>query len=384
MAKKNLPAPGGGDDELIPEVHSGDNVRASWPFSLHQIRSNISHCSTEGKEAMVSAFLWCTDPKHPVSRNDFAHRVGYSGNVIYKVLSGKYRHPSEGTQMDVPAKLVKATKEFLRLEKERFLGGRREFILTPTAKRIFTACDLARESQTPVFLTGRSHIGKTMALEYYAASNNHGRTSYTRMKAASGLGGMIRRMAERHGVSPNGNTADLIERIKTAVTPDMCLILDEMHLLMYTYRKASFFGCMEVIREIYDETGCGMVLCGTQLLLDKVNEGKHGEMEQLLRRGVHRVVLPQMPTKADLSAILKHHGLEFPKAADVIDVAGIQEKPLELLRQLAKQDGLKSITERIRYARKLSAKENRNLTWEAFCHAHLIIASQADPDTGRW
>lgn len=370
-------------DAEVPEVYSGDNVRASWPFSMHTLRSNIAHCSPDGKEAIIAAFLWCTDNKHPVTRDEFARRVGYSGNVIYKVMTGRYKHPTTGAQLDVPPELIKSIREFLALEKDRWLGGRTEFIVTPTAKRIFTACDLARESQTPVFLTGPSHIGKTMALEHYTSANNHGRTSYTRMKAASGLGGMVRRIAERHGVSPNGNTADLIDRIKNAITPDMCVILDETHLLMYTYRRAAFFACMEVIREIYDETGCGMVLCGTQILLDKISEGRNGEMEQLLRRGVHRVVLPPMPTKGDLSAILRHHGLDMPKPTDEVEVSGIKDRPLDLLRQLAKRDGLKSITERIRYARKIAAKTDKPLSWELITQAHLIIASQADGN-GAW
>jgi hypothetical protein len=41
-------------------------VRASWNFSLDKLRTNIAHCSPEGKEALVSAFLWCIDSRHPV------------------------------------------------------------------------------------------------------------------------------------------------------------------------------------------------------------------------------------------------------------------------------------------------------------------------------
>jgi DNA transposition AAA+ family ATPase len=364
----------------VKEQYSGDNVRASWPFSLHNIRNNLSHCSPEGRDALVSAFLWCTDNKHPIRREDFATRVDYSANVIYKLLSGKYVHPDSKKQMDVPPDLVRNIKHFLALERERFLGGANEFVLTPTAKKIFTSCDLARESQSPVFLWGPSHIGKTWALERYAADNNHGRTVYFRMKAASGLGGMVRRMCEGLGVSPNSNTAELTDRIKRAVTRDMLLIFDELHLLMYTYRRASFFGCLEVIREIYDEVQCGVVLCGTRLMLDKINEGQRGEMEQLLRRGVHRTALPDMPTKADLTAILEHWKLSFPREGLDVSVQGIHEKPYEVVRQLAKKNGLKAITERLRYGRKLAQKRGGRLTWEDFIEAHLTIAEQANAE----
>lgn len=367
------------DETPVPENHSGDNVRASWPFSLHQIRSNIAHCSPQAKEVMVSAFLWCTEAKHPIHRNEFARRVKYSANVIYKVYSGKYRN-SDGVQLDIPEKLISATVNFLRLEKERSLGDRNEFVLTPTAKRIHTACDLARESQTPVFIVGRSQIGKTWALEAYAEEKNHGATPYIRMKAASGLGGMARRIAVKLGISPDSNTANLIDYIKNALTKDMLPIFDELHLLMYTYRRSSFFACLEVLREIIDEVGCGAVFCGTQLLMDKIRAGEKGEMEQLLKRGVHRVVLPNMATKKDLTAILEKWGLPFPKKGEIVSVQSIDDEPYAVLRNLAKHNGLKAITERMRYAGKIAQKSKAQLTWEHFLEAHLTIESESQPE----
>ncbi len=367
-----------------PQPIGGDNVRATWKFSLHDVRMNMSHCGAEAKAVMIEAFLWCIDPAHPVTLQEFAKAIGYDPTTVWKVLAGKYKAPGDGTRLDVPAKMVKNTRDYLQLEKERIGGGKTEFVKTPTAKRIFTACDLARESQTPVFVTGPSHIGKTWAFESYTANNNHGRTIHVRMKAATGLGGMIRRISKKVGNSDNGNTADMIDRIKRALAPNTLLILDEVHLLQYTYRINSFFACLEVIREIYDEVGCGLVLCGTKLLLERMEEGKHGEMEQLLRRRVHRVVLPSMPTKADLEAIFAFNGLDFPERdQEVVIDAGkekIREKPRAIVRQLAKVNGLKAITERLRYGRKLAAKSKRSLTWHDFVDAHLRIEKQAEPE----
>lgn len=369
-------------EKHVPEIFTGDTVRASWPFSLQSIRSNIHHCSPEGREALISAFLWCIDPKHPVRRADFARAVGYSENTIYKIYTGKYVDAANGRQLDVPAKLVTSIKEFLALERERFLGGKKEFVLTPTAKRIFLACDIARESQTPVFLWGRSHIGKTWALEQYAQDNDHGKSVYIRMKAIAGVGGMVRRICERLGISPKCATADLVDRIKNAVTPNMLLLLDEVHLLMYTYRIASFFACMEVLREIHDETSCGMVICGTKILLEKISQGAQGEMEQFLRRGVHRFALPDMPTKKDLAAIFEHHGLEFPARDLVLSVQGIKVKPYDVIRYLAKDHGLKAITERIRYGKKLAGRAGEDFTWNHVVRAHLTISTES-PDQER-
>jgi DNA transposition AAA+ family ATPase len=158
------------------------------------------------------------------------------------------------------------------------------------------------------------------------------------------------------------------------------LILDELHELLYTYRRASFFACIEVIREIYDEVECGMILCGTKLLEEGLQAGKDREMQQIMRRGVHRVSLPDMPTRGDLAAILKANGLEFPDKAARVTVQRIEERPYELLRMLAKRAGLKAITERLRYARKLASRRNKDLAWEHFVEAHLTIEKETQPE----
>jgi DNA transposition AAA+ family ATPase len=376
------------NEETGPQLAPGNNVRSTWQFSLHDVRINMSHCAAEAKAVMIEAFLWCIDPQHPITRQEFAKAIGYDPTTVWKVYAGKYNAP-DGTRLDVPSKMLKAAHQFLELEKERVHGGKTEFVMTPTARKIFTHCDLARESQTPGFVIGPSHIGKTWAFEAYTPMNNHGRTVHVRMKAACGLGGMVRRISGKVGNSEKGNTAALIDRIKRALTPNTLVILDEVHLLQYTYRIQSFFACMEVIREIYDEVGCGMVLCGTKLFIDRIEEGKHGEMEQILRRGVHRLVLPNMPTVTDLTAIFEHNGLEFPEPnAEVIiqfrasdgKTGTVREQPRAVIRQLAKLNGLKAITERLRYGRKLAAKARTKLTWHHFVDAHLRIERQATAD----
>ena len=370
-----------------PETNSGNNVRASWNFSLHDIRVNLAHCSHEAKEALVACFLWSIDPKHPVTRQEFAAAIGADPSTVYRLYAGKYINSTTRERLEAPAKLVQAAKVWLARQRKAYTP-QSDFILTPTAGRIWSTCRLALESHSIAFLWGRSHIGKTWALEKFAGDNNHGRTIYVRMKAASGLGGMVRRINERCGNSDRCNTADAVDRIKAALSPDMLLIIDEVHLLQYTYRLSSFFACMEVIREIHDEVGCGMVLCGTQLLLQKMNAGGHGEMEQLMRRGVHKCQLPEMPTRGDLAAILDHHGIPFPAKKDAtnitVDGQHITEQPYDLLRQLAKVEGLKAICERLRYAGKIASKARRAATMAHFVEADVRIKANRFADLNDW
>jgi hypothetical protein len=379
---ENLPVKAS-ETEIIPldADSQGVNFRSSWNMSLDQIRPAIAHYAVEAKETLVAAFRWCIDPRHPVPKPDFARRVGASDNLIYKIYTGNYRHPETKAIIQPSTDLLRKIREFLNLEKERYEAGDNQFVATPTAKKIALVCELARESGTVAFLESPSHIGKSWALEHHTSANNHGRTIYVRMGAASGLGGMIRRIANAIGISAASNSADLIQRIKKGLTKDTLLILDEVHLLAHTYRKGSFHNCMEVIREIHDETGCGMVLAFT--ILDAVKAASQKELQQLWRRGVHKCFLPSMPTIADLTAILKHNGLEFPDPGMVVTVPDdkgkpITDKPRDLLRQVAKDEALLAVCERLRYGRKLANKAGEKMAWKHFVRAHLLITKNAE------
>lgn len=359
--------------------NAGDTVRASWNISLDDLRRNISNSSADAQELLIWCFLWCIDDEHPLRRQEFARRAGLDDSTIWRIIRGKYVD-EQGQRIAMSDKIVKCLSSFRELEMERTQSKRTTFVMTPTARRIFTACDLARESQTPVFIIGPSHVGKTWGLREYTQENNHGHTVYVRLQAASGLGGMVRVIAKALGISDKANTQDLVERIKRSLKPNMLLILDEVHELIYTYRKESFFACLEVLREFYDAAGCGMVLCGTKLLFKRVQDNR-GELEQLLRRGVHKVVLPDAPTRGDVTAVVEAHGLEMPGRTTQIrvriDDEIVTEEPYKLLKQIGENEGLKAITERLRYGSKIANKAKAKLTWEYVVRAHVRITNQA-------
>ena len=127
-----------------------------------------------------------------------------------------------------------------------------------------------------------------------------------------------------------------------------------------------------------------MVLSWTHI--DDLRNASQGELVQLWRRGVHKIALPVMPTRGDLAAIIESQGLSFPDRKYEVKIEGkseVIEQPYEILRSLAKRDGLLSITERLRYARKLAAREEAKLHWRHFVDAHLRIERQAVQE-GEW
>lgn len=345
--------------------------RATWNYSLDQIRRDTETYTEEEKRLLVDCFLFCI--QEGIAFRDFCEKIHYDYTTVGRIYRGAYLNPTTGKPYGIPANMLKGMRDFLETERRRVALGKTEFVETPTARRIFTACDLARESGTPVFLWGPSHIGKTFALTQYSHTHNHGRSPYIRIRPARGINGFLETLSNAVGISPNDKRDALIARVKRAVKGNMLLIFDELHELNLTSKSYTYFQALEILREIYDETGCGMVLCGTEMFETSVMRERNGVLEQLYRRGVHKIKLSPQPTRGDVAAVLKANGLEFPERDMSVQVKRVSEQPYEILRILAREDGLKSITERIRYARKLGRGV---VSWESFVAAHLYIQAQ--------
>jgi DNA transposition AAA+ family ATPase len=366
------------------KIIQGGNARASWRVSGDNLQKNLRHCTPAKKELVIWAFQWCVTEK--IFLDDFALHVGYDPKTIDKIITGVYRDPRSGALYDIPDKLAEGIERFRRLQLAEAKLGKIDFVPTPSSKRIWTGCELARESHTPVFLYGASHLGKTWGLEYFSIHNNHGSSPMVRVPSSEGIGGFVRAIAAKVGVSVKGNTADIIDRIKGAITPDMLLILDEFHQLIHTYRKESFFACCEVLRSIYDHCNCGIIICTTNVFRTRIEQERKAALEQLFRRGVHRVQLGDIVLVKDAKPIFEHHGLDWPAKSLAFEFPGLRapEKPLEILRFLAREQGLKAMTERIRYGRKFAAHAKEPLNWKHWTQAHLTIESNATLPADDW
>jgi DNA transposition AAA+ family ATPase len=382
--------------ELSPDVaeissqRAGHNSRSTWQFSLPEIRPAIADYSPLAKEKLIAAFLWCTNPLHPVSKPEFAERVGTTDNTLWKIYKGKYFHPVDRDRRLQPSEdLISRITQFLAIEKRRFEAGSNEFVVTPTVRLIAQDCELARESQTICTIEGPSHVGKSMGATHYATT--HDNTRFTEMPGVGGYGDLIRAMAVSAGLSPNGgNVSYIYDAIINATNQDMVWIFDEVSILSHTCSKHIFFKCIEALRRLHDRTKCGMVWIFTDIKDFKF--AAKAELQQAWRRGVHKRVLPSMIPIADITAIVEHNGLKFPDAQLVAQVhyhdkggkvQTISESPRAILRELATSDGLLAITERLRYAKTLAKKSGGPLDWSHFVEAHLIIVKQSQPQ-GAW
>jgi len=271
------------------------------------------------------------------------------------------------------------------------------FVETPTAQQVFLACRLARESHSPVFLEGPSHIGKTWALRRWQSDPDNGPAILVEI-LGPGQNLLVRTTARACGISDKASDTDaLIKRIRSRLTSDTVIIFDELHLLEQASSAKRFFAAVEFIRRLYDSIQCGIVCSLTRI--QGFRQEAAGELVQIWRRGVHKFTLPVMPTKIDLGMILKHNGFEgqplaakrgailkdtvLPDPEMTVRLGDANARPYDILRDQARMNGLKAVTERIRYARILAEKAAARVSWHHFADAHLRIEKESEQQ-GEW
>jgi DNA transposition AAA+ family ATPase len=283
--------------------------------------------------------------------------AGIDTSTLYRIFNGTYK----GVLANIVARIEKYRAQF----EDKANRSRDVFVETSVSKKVFQACKYARDTHTLVFVYGPTQHGKTTALKEFAAQNNHGATKYVRMPASAGVQLMMKEFARACYVSPKSCFENLREYVMNAIDSTHLVIVDELHQAFLSYQRGSAIKCLEVIREIHDRTGCGMVLAGTNKLESELMLGEHRDLlGQFRERGVLEVQLPTALKGKDLLKIAAAFGLAEPTgtAADMV-------------AEITKGRGLKRYVTFLKNGRDLAALEKaRRMTWDYFVRAHDIVA----------
>lgn len=353
---------------MIVATNDGNNARSSWSIPGDVAKAAVSHFEPDVRELLNWLYYWAISPKVAKSMDEVAELVRVDKTTIFRVYRGTYR--DGGGKLIVPSKLVSGIKALKRVEDARRDDGKIPFVETQTAKRIFTVCDLALMRGRVGMIWGKSQTGKTSALQEYQRTHNHGQTKYICIEPSSGTHELVRLLAIACGLSPKGAHDEMKRRIIRCLDKNNLLIVDEVHQFAFTYRARSKLSCLELLRWIHDQTGCGLVLCGTNVWRDDLAKGKDKDLlEQLARRGAVKLQLPDAPTAADLAEIYKAFGLDKPTGDDA-----------DTMNDLAKRCGLTVVTETIAFGQRRARKAGReSVCWDDVMAAHAILEDLEHP-----
>ena len=297
-----------------------------------------------------------------LSLENAGRAVGMSGTTVYRLFTASY-------QASYDAVLEKVAK-FRALTEERQKRKAIGFVETSTWKKVEAVCRQALNAQMPAFIYGPSQMGKTTCLLEFARRNNHGTTKYIRMPASPSFSFFVKTVAAACSISPYHNSADqLRERVCHALDSRNLLIVDEFHQAMVTVTDRRAATIMEFIREIYDRTGCGIVLSATRVGEAEIERGRNaGIYDQLRRRGMAKLVLPDTPPASDIRKIAAAFGLPAPEG-----------RVAESIRQMLKASGLGMYVKYLQSAHVLAAGRGEKPTWDTFAAVCDGMAALANP-----
>lgn len=348
-----------------------------WGLGLAELTNRIAHCEVANQQLIQWAYAHSRD--NNLALADFCGLADVNPSTLSKILNGTYVNPRNPSELyDLPGALVEKVSA-LKSGIASKLPSSVQFVRTDTCSKIWFNCDLARESRSPVFLSGASHIGKTTALKKYCDAHPHD-TYFVPVLSSMGTKGLAVAVANAVGVSAQGSIATITQRLRQTITRDKVLIFDDFHVLVLGSNQRTFLMAMEFIRALYDADNCGIVFSTTDIDFDRIIKDFKTSLHQLLRRGIHRPNLGKTPLQKDVRAIVEAHGLKWPAKSFQID----GDRPYDILSQLAQHSGLKGITERLRYSFKFAARNAEALTWSHFLHAQAVIDANSSEPANDW
>ena len=278
--------------------------------------------------------------------------------MLYAIYRGRYN----GTLDDV----VAAIHAYRSLVQVRENIGRPGFITTKLTKRIRQVCDHARSYQRIAPLFGDGQIGKSKNLEEYARTTEN--TRYLRLPAEAPLRLTVERLA--HACYLNAHrpsTLGLRGEVVAYFDSSMLLIVDELQQITLARNNRDRLATVEFLREIFDTSGCGLVLCGTNEAMREIESGPNALwLRQLRRRALPKVMLPNVATDEDILAFAAHYGL-----GDDVPPAAIAEA-----RRIAADDGVGLLITYLQGAARMATAERIVITWQHFLRTIKAFGGQ--------
>lgn len=293
--------PGGEFANLVPvQPNQGMNRSADQVRQSMRVYVDDGRVTAEGLESLVRLFN--LGKAKGLSFDQVGKLVDYSGATMSRLFAGKY----EGAMQAV----VDKVGGYLELEAERQKMTSDMFIETSTWRKVQAACDLAIKRNAIVRIVGPSQVGKTYSLKEYMRRAKF-QVCYLRIPAAPTFKLIVEAVCDAVGINSSLRVDEARPRVAKAVGPNTLLIIDELHELIMSAGKSTAMKCMEWIREIWDNSGCGMALCGTSALEDDlINDPKmKGWLGQLDQRCIRVLKLPNALPMEDIELAASAYGI---------------------------------------------------------------------------
>lgn len=342
------------------------NTATDTPYAKY--RETVTNAGYAPDNRDLILWLLGHAEEHGWSVKVLASKVGCSAKPLLGVLNANYGYN--------PANIIR----LVSLYRERFEARKMvvdiPFVDTSISQRIHKAIEYGRTYGEIVSIIGHSQWGKTTAI-----------TEYQRRKQAQGDDTVIilrmpvdpsphrvsLDLCEALGISRRLSYARAMRHILQTVTSRHTLIIDECHQATMAHARGK--KTIEMLREIYDMTGCALVLVGTNVwgaaLNGQIVQEWAGVLDQTVLRGTN-IQLPPHLSYDDMQAIWQAYGLPDP---DTGTAAG--KAVMAVVEDIVTTRGLGRYTKRLRGAATAANLAGKPLTWETVMSVHRQLEELA-------
>jgi len=333
---------------------------ANINISINTVRQALTDLMTDGTidQAGYDTILWYYN--HCQSNNWSQKQASAeidkaSWSTLYRVWTGKY-----GAGYD---QIINDIRKVKILHEQRAKLASVDYIETSIYETVRDVCNNALIGQEISTITGIAQIGKSNAFRHYIKQHPDKRIIYLELPSCPSKSLFFGELGAACFVTHDSNTNQLRKYIKEAIDSKTLLILDEFHQIFLGSDMASI-AIIEFVREIYNHSRCGVVLCGTDVLDDEMLRGKHPKVyAQTLKRGLIHAQLPDKTPAKDIKLAVAKYG--FPQS--------LTPEARKLIDSINVDHGFGVILKNLNAGATLAKKQNSEPTWDHLIEAWTIL-----------
>ena len=336
------------------EISAGEmQISAGIQYPADKVREGLRTLVAAGSlsedDAELVYWFYSYGQDNRFTYKQLGEAIGMSQTVAYHIVKSDY----QASYRNIIPEIAKLKKHVEADAKRKAIG----FVESKTAQEIFRACESALYDHMPTFIYGASQIGKTTALLEFQRTHNHGTTRYIRMGSKWSKARFVEELAIIcKCYSRSARISALERRIVGSLSERNLLIIDEFHLALFATSESNSREIMEFIRELFDRTGCAPVFSGTPVAAQEFEAGRYAKMfDQLRRRGLVKVVLPDVPPVKDINTFARSFDLPLPSGTVL---AGIKD--------MLRTNGLGKFVKYLQKSYALAKAAGKPLDWETF------------------
>ncbi len=230
------------------------------------------------RDDIIERFRVFTE-EHSYTQAAVAREIDISSTTISEVLRKQYSGKTSDSQ------LVKI-HNWMELAARRInMFHKRNYVDHSVAREVLTVAEIVAETCKIGVVFGPSHIGKTFTLKAIVDDQRYGspkmiRVDESRLTPLK----LLREIASVFELAVSG-TFDIVMRRVIGRLKDTkrMLIFDEIERVTYK--------TLEMIRDIHDQTGCPVLLCGKPMIYEKLGFRGMGDFSEVTDQLSSRIII---------------------------------------------------------------------------------------------